>query len=540
MSLWLNLFSLMKLTLAFMLSTALAVAATFTRDLPSPAGADSQCSNLSAAPDGTLHLTWSAPSPTVAGERALFLATLPPDAVAWSAPRVIVSTSLLMENWADFASLAVGTDGALTAQWFQKPAGSADAHGYDGWFARSTDRGATWGKPAPLGHEFVALAPLSGGRTLAVWLQSTRVADPHAAPRAKRDPSAPRPARDPAAPYAPSMKLLARLLAPDGSALGEWTVDPDVCTCCQNTVATLSGDRVFVGYRGHTADEIRDNKYAIFNLDQRTWSAPKAIHDDGWKIAACPVNGPAADARGGAYAVAWFTAAEGQPRVFARYAVDTDKSFGPVVRLDLGKPMGRIETVLLADQSALFLWMEIGTADNAAGIYARRLFGDGALSSAQLVTDSTQARTSGFPRAALRPTGAVVMSFTQAGTPHQVRTLEFDPAALGRAPASRSVSLNSRPSALSSISPEFCIAPIVAFHQLYRHEPIQENPRPPAARHRRPGCRLGRRHQACGKIRSGCAPRPPRRHHRRARARIRPLGETRGNPRRDARHDDGV
>ena len=28
-----------------------------------------------------------------------------------------------MENWADFATLAVGTDGALTAQWFQKPEG---------------------------------------------------------------------------------------------------------------------------------------------------------------------------------------------------------------------------------------------------------------------------------------------------------------------------------------------------------------------------------------------------------------------------------
>jgi hypothetical protein len=169
-----------------------------------------------------------------------------------------------MENWADFATLVVGTDGALTAQWFQKSA--PDAHGYNGWFSRSADGGRTWRTPARLGHEFVALAPLSGGRTLAVWLESTRKHDPHAAPRPKRDPNAPRPAKDPNAPYAPSMKLLARLLAPDGTSLGDWTVDPDVCTCCQNTVAVLPGDRVFVGYRGHTPTEIRDNLHTTFDL----------------------------------------------------------------------------------------------------------------------------------------------------------------------------------------------------------------------------------------------------------------------------------
>ena len=47
-----------------------------------------------------------------------------------------------MENWADFASLAVGTDGALTAQWFQKIAGSTEMHGYDGWFERAMTPGS--------------------------------------------------------------------------------------------------------------------------------------------------------------------------------------------------------------------------------------------------------------------------------------------------------------------------------------------------------------------------------------------------------------
>ncbi len=443
----------MKFPLAFLLTAAAALAATFTRDLPSPAPADSQGSNLAAAPDGTLHLTYTAPSPT-AGVRALFLSTLAPEAAAWSAPRLIVSSPLLMENWADFASLCVGTDGALTAQWFQKIPGDTARHGYDGWFSRSIDGGQTWRAPTPLGHEFVALAPLSAGRTLAVWLESTRSAHDSHAPR------------DPAAPYAPAMKLMARLLSPDGTSLGEWTIDPDVCTCCQNTVAVLPGDRVFIAYRGHTADEIRDNKFAAFDFATRTFSAPKTLNDDGWKIAACPVNGPAADARGSALAVAWFTAAHGVAKVQARYAADSTRELGPAVRLDLGRPLGRIETVVLADQSALFLWLEIATAENAAGLYARRLFPDGSLSAPQLVADTVQARASGFPRAALRPSGRVVVSFTQAGTPNQVRTLELDATALTRPRGS--VSFNPQPSPINSAvaiaSVDFCIAPIAVSH----------------------------------------------------------------------------
>lgn len=89
-----------------------------------------------------------------------------------------------------------------------------------------------------------------------------------------------------------------------------------MCNCCQTTLVPLSGDRAWVAYRGHTREEIRDHRLAPF--DGTRWSAPTSLPDDGWKIAACPVNGPAAAAQGENLAVTWYTAAHGKPRVQAR------------------------------------------------------------------------------------------------------------------------------------------------------------------------------------------------------------------------------
>jgi hypothetical protein len=327
--------------------------------------------------------------------------SLAPGDTGWSAPRTIVTSPLLMENWADFPSLAVGSDGQLWAQWFQRPPGDDTGYGYSGWFARSIDAGTSWSKPAPLGQEFVALAPQSGGRMLAVWLESTRNSAGH------------RP-READAPYAPAMRLMARLLAPDGSALHDWLIDGDVCTCCQNTLACLPGDRALVGYRGHRPDETRDTGLALF--DGRTWSTPRTLHADGWKIPACPVNGPAADAHGDAVAIAWFTAAGGLARVQAKFSSDAGDTFGRALPVDLGRPLGRLDLLMLPDGSALVSWLETKGETHAAGLHLRRLWPDGRASAPLLVAATSAVRASGFPRLALRPGDdfPVVVSWTDA------------------------------------------------------------------------------------------------------------------------------
>ena len=404
----------------------LASASPLLRPLAGGPGPATGEPSLARRADGTAYLTWSGPG-RADGERALWLATLAPGADTWSPPRPVISTPLLMENWADFATLAIGSDGQLWAQWFQRPPGE-DAHGYAGWMARSPDGGATWSPPVRLGHEFVSLCPLSEGKMLAVWLESTGRS------HAGHNHTAPAPTAE------PTMRLKARLLAADGSTRQDWIVDPDVCTCCQTTLARLGGDRAIVAYRGHTPAEIRDNRFALFN--QTMWSRPRELHPDGWKIPACPVNGPAADTLGEAVAIAWFTAPDGVARIQAKQSRDGGLTFGPAHAIDLGRPLGRLDLVTLGDGSSVISWLEAKTEQNAAGLYVRRLFPDGRLSAPHLLITLSAVRASGFPRMTPR-NGAdlpVLISWTDAvptdpANPKStattcVRTAEFSAAAL--------------------------------------------------------------------------------------------------------------
>lgn len=396
------------LRLALILLTASARAAA---PLPDP-GPGTHCANLATGPDGTVHLTYYGPPPegTAAGARTLWLTSLPAGAKAWTPARPIVTTPLLQENWADFASVVVGTDGALTAQWFQRAA--PDARGYDGWYSRSEDGGRSWRAPTRLGHEFVALAPLAAGDTLAVWLEGAH--PPHAGATGH-------PAAAPQLIHGGGMRLLGRILAPDGTARRDWVLDPEVCDCCQNTAVTLAEGRVFVAYRGRTRGEIRDNRYLIFDPATAAWSRSAPLREDGWVIPACPVNGPAADALGEALAVAWFTAADGRPRIHARHSTDGARTLGEPQGIDLGQPMGRLDTVMLADGSAVVTWLEAGNAASEAGIYARRIFPGGSLSAPFLVAASSRARSSGFPRTARQGPDSLLVAWTQTGEAPQVR-----------------------------------------------------------------------------------------------------------------------
>ncbi len=237
-----------------------------------------------------------------------------------SEPREIAKGNLLV-NRADFPSIAMRGK-TMIAQWSTRNGHGAMVH-----LARSDDGGATW-SPARTPHPsvasqfgFVSLTPNGD----AVWLDGRGL---------------------------------------KGGVEGEgdmqlWfndaAIDARVCDCCQTAMAMTSNGPI-VAYRDRSEDEIRD--IAVIRRTSGGWTKPKVVHADGWKIAGCPVNGPQLDANGKRVAIAWFTAVNEQPRVYAAYSNDAGATFSAPARVDSGNPAGRVDIALLANGSAVATWVE--------------------------------------------------------------------------------------------------------------------------------------------------------------------------------------
>ena len=102
---------------------------------------------------------------------------------------------------------------------------------------------------------------------------------------------------------------------------------------------------VVLAYRDHSAMEIRD--IAVIRQTPSGWSESTVVHDDRWKIAGCPVNGPSLAADGQRVALAWFTQAQDQPRVKLALSEDGGRSFGEPIILPDEDPLGRVSVQTL-------------------------------------------------------------------------------------------------------------------------------------------------------------------------------------------------
>ena len=152
-------------------------------------------------------------------------------------------------------------------------------------------------------------------------------------------------------------------------------LDPDVCTCCPTSIASL-GSGLVAAYRGHTPANIRDIRKVRFAAGE--WSQPRVVHADNGKIAGCPVNGPSLDAEGKRLGLIWFTAAEERPVVRLAFSENGGADFRQPVPIDRGQAIGRAQVVLARDGSALAPWIE--NASGQAQLLARSVRSDGTMS----------------------------------------------------------------------------------------------------------------------------------------------------------------
>ncbi len=295
-------------------------------------------------------------------------------ATGWTAATTVASGDDWFVNYADVPSVVRVSDTLLAAHWLQS--NGPDPEGYDVRLAFSHDEGRTWSAPTsphhdgtPTQHGFVSLYPFGEGGAGLVWLDG----------RAGKN-----------------ITVRSATFSKDGIQTSETLVDDRVCECCP-TAAALTSDGVVAAFRNLGDNDVRDIYVARWSKATPTaWSQPSPVHNDDWRIDACPVNGPAVSALGQTVTVAWFNAKIDQGHVFVAFSHDGGRTFGPATRVDDAAALGRVDVALLDDHSAVVAWIEF--ADHRSQFRMRRVTANGSLSPSTVVSTRTSAGASGYPR----------------------------------------------------------------------------------------------------------------------------------------------
>lgn len=368
------------------------------RELESPAAPGSGEPNLVAGNDGRVYLSWIESAPDTS--HALRFVSIENGQL--STPRTIASGKSWFVNWADFPAMTRLDDGTLAGHWLQRS--GPGRYSYDVKITLSRDGGATWSEPVTphrdgteSEHGFASLFPAAPDRLGVVWLDGRKYATAGGNKSLEE------------------MALRYTTVSSSGEPAADVAIDERTCDCCQTSTALTSKGPIVV-YRDRSADEVRD--IYVSRLVNGSWTPGRAIHDDGWKIDFCPVNGPAVSARGDRVAVAWFTGADSLQRVMFAVSENAGESFGSPHRVDTGNPVGRVDVQLLPDNTALVSWLE--RVEGGAEVRVRRVLPDGRVSEHATVTSSNSERASGFPHMVVQG-DQVVFAWTQPGTPAQVR-----------------------------------------------------------------------------------------------------------------------
>jgi hypothetical protein len=370
--------------------------------IPSPAAPSSGEPFLSSG-DGGVYMSWLERS---GEEHALRFARF--DGAAWGEPRTVVRRGDFFVNWADFPSIRPGPSGTLWAHWLQR--GGQGGYDYGIRIAHSEDGGATWSDPwtphedgTPTEHGFVS-GFSRDDRLGFAWLDG-RKTDPALV---EEDPD-----------HVREMTLRFREVVVGVGPEPEELLDGRVCDCCQ-TATTVTDRGPVVVYRDRSDAEVRD--IYVTRRVEGIWVEGTPVHDDGWVIAGCPVNGPAIDSRADDVVVAWFSAPENVPSVKVAFSADAGATFGEPVVVDDGNPAGRVDILMLEGGEALVTWIE-RTGGEAAEVRSRLVGPDGRSGRAHTLTSTTSTRPSGFPRMAALGDGSVVLAWTDAtGREPVVRT----------------------------------------------------------------------------------------------------------------------
>jgi hypothetical protein len=390
-------------------------------DWPLPSTTGSAQPDLAVTPDGRILLSWIS---SLAGRRNALQFVAMADNGHWqSAPRTIAVGNSLMANWANVPHIAQTADGALWVQFMQK---RGEGHAGDVALSRSTDGGFNWSAPIAVNddgveaeHGFAALWPATRDSIGVAWLNGGETGDEGmhhgGAGMAHGDDMH----------HGGRTGLRAAVFDMDLQRSGESVLDPKTCDCCQSEIVATSRGPL-LAYRDRSDAEVRD--IVVVRNDGQDWGKPVPVHADGWVMPGCPVNGPSIAAAGDDVVVAWYTAADDQPRVQVARSTDAGDSFAAPVVLEQGAAVQGRAAVALDARQAWVLWLREDASGQSLWLSRRTPDLARELQRIEVAKLQGRGRATGYPQIALR-NGDAYIAWTDIvdGAP-QVRGAVLTPA----------------------------------------------------------------------------------------------------------------
>lgn len=300
---------------------------------------------------------------------------------SWTNKELITKGTDWFVNWADFPSISLNeVSGSIFSFHLQKS--SEETFSYDVNYHINSKE--TWNDMNKIHddntfseHGFVSSIPYKDGFMVS-WLDGRNTYGVGDHGHAKG-----------------AMTIRSAVLDSNGNIVNQNVIDEMVCECCQTSMA-ISGGIPIVVYRNRSDSEIRDIYFSRY-IDSN-WSDPEPVHDDGWKINGCPVNGPNVDSYGDNVVVSWFSASNGRPKVNLKFSTDNGRTFGDKILIDEveNSPLGRVDIEFISETEAMISWLS--TVDGKGKLLIRKIKTNGDIGPIKVVEEVSTERSTGFPQ----------------------------------------------------------------------------------------------------------------------------------------------
>jgi len=253
-------------------------------------------------------------------------------------------------HWLEAPELAIGKDGQHWIATWTQVSNPRNSYDHNLMLAQSTDGGATWSAassphPTEIPAYYGLPAPLvlpEGGIQLN-WLdgRNTKIRVPHSGR------------------YYPKMNarttLRSTVLTAAGEQQGDYETSARISALAPFEAQNTARGPVLAA-RLVNRQKFRDIHLLFWNGE--CWTDPVQVSDDGWQTSSFTLEGPAMDVRGEQVALGWYSAAKDAARIQLQLTDLTGTPVSKRLRLDRGKPLGKVDLVYDRVGKIRVSWLE--------------------------------------------------------------------------------------------------------------------------------------------------------------------------------------